>query len=185
MSSAPRQTRILALDLGTKEIGYALFEDDMLMRYGVRNFKKRMDKQKMETAPGIDLVKSYKPNLVIMGKLSHPERIGNLKLKNLANQITRFALKHGIPVREIEPSTARKYLIKDRKPTKMNAASLIAATYPELSTHLPRNGRILWTQKDKYWMNMFDALTLALADIQKRKRRKTTAAYLNFNNHTI
>lgn len=185
MSSAPRQTRILALDLGTKEIGYALFENDMLMRYGVRNIKKRMNKQKKETASGVDLVKSYKPDVVIMGKLSHPERIGNLKLKKLANQIARFAQKNGISVHEIEPTTASKFLVKDRKPTKMKTAVLIAATYPELSAHLPHKGRILWTQKDKYWMNMFDALTLALAYLQKRKRRESTATYLNFNNKTI
>jgi len=172
MSSAPRQIRILALDLGTKEIGYALFEHDMLMRYGVRNYKNGKEKQRKETAPGIDLVKSYKPNIVILGKLYHPERIGNLKLKKLANQIIRFAMNHGIAVHEIEPSAAIKFLIKDRRPTKMNAASLIAEIYPELSTYLPHNGRILWTQKDKYWMNMFDALTLALAYHQKRRGGK-------------
>jgi len=185
MFSAPRQTRILALDLGTKEIGYALFENDMLMRYGVRNFKKRTEKKSEETAPDSDLMKTYKPNVIIMGKLSHPERIGNPKLKNLVNQIKRFALKHGIPVREIDLSAARKVLIKDIKPTKINAATLITATYPELSTYLPRNSRILWTQKDKYWMNMFDALTLALAYLQKRKRRIVGAPYLGISNKTI
>ncbi len=185
MFSAPRQTRILALDLGTKEIGYSLLEDDMLMRYGVRNFNKGMEKQKKETVPGIDLVKAYKPDVVILGKLSHPERMGNPKLKKLAKQVIRFALEQEIAVREIEPSAARKFLIMDRRPTKMNAAALIAVTYPELSTHLPRNGRILWTQKDKYWMNMFDALTLALAYLQKRKRKKATATYLKINNKTI
>ncbi|MEW6144130.1 MAG: hypothetical protein AB1598_03820 [Thermodesulfobacteriota bacterium] len=185
MSSAPRQIRILALDLGTKEIGYALLEDDMLMRYGVRNFKKRTEKQRKPTVPGIDLVKTYKPDVVILGKLSHPERIGNPMLKKLANRIIQFARKQGTVVHEIESSTARKFLVKDRRPTKMNTAVLVAATYPELSARLPHKGRILWTQKDKYWMNMFDALTLALAYLQKRKRRKAAATYLNFNNKTI
>lgn len=185
MSSTPRQTRILALDLGTKVIGYALLEDDMLLRYGVRNYKKGMEKQRKGTVPGVDLIKAYKPDVVIIGNLSHPERAGNPKLKKLAKQIIRFAPKQGTAVHEIEPLAARKFLIKDKRPSKMNAATFITAIYPELSAHLPHKGRILWTQKDKYWMNMFDALTLALAYLLKRKRRKTTTTYLNFNNKAI
>ena len=119
MSSAPRQTRILALDLGTKEIGYVLYEDDMLMRYGVRNYKKGMDKQRKEPAPGINLVKAYKPDAVILGKLSHPERMRNPKLKRLFIRIKRFAQKQGTAVYETEPAVARKFLVKDKKPTKI------------------------------------------------------------------
>lgn len=174
MSYLNGRTRILALDLGVKEMGYALLEGDILIRYGVRNFKKRVEKVVTEIAPGIDLIKSYKPRVLILGKLSHPARKGNPKLKKRANQIKRFAIKQGMLVHEIDPASAIKSLNKDRKLTKFNTATLITAIYPELSVYLPRRGRILWTSKDLYWMNMFDALTLALAYIRKRKRGKHT-----------
>ena len=185
MYSAPKQTRILALDLGSKEMGYALFEGDILVRYGVRNFKKNLEGQNKEALPGIDLIKTYRPGVVIIGKLSHPERMGNPKLKRLANLIIRFAQKQGTMVHEIEPKTATKYLIKDRKPTKMNAVALIAAIYPELSVYVPQKRRILWTQKDMYWMNMFDALTLALVYVRKRIRGKDRSTYLTIKSKTI
>ena len=84
MSTSPRSTRILALDPGTKEIGFALIIGDTLVRYGVRNIKKRlvMTRSKRNVA-GIDLINNYNPNVVILGKLTHPERKINLMLKKL------------------------------------------------------------------------------------------------------
>lgn len=166
---------MLALDLGLKEMGYALLEGDVLIRYGVKNFKKRAEK---ETIPGIDLIETYKPRVLILGTLSHPSRKGNPMLKRRANQIKRFAIKQGVFVHEIDPASATKSLIKDRKLTKLNAAAHITALYPELAVYLPRKGRILWTSKDLYWMNMFDALTLALAYLWKRKHGKHTTMHL-------
>lgn len=171
MSSSHGQTRILALDLGLKEMGYALFEGEVLIRYGVKNFKKRAEK---ETVPGVDLIRTYKPRVLILGKLSHPYRKGNPKLKRRANQIKRYANKQGMLVYELDPASAIKSLMNGGKTTKFNAAAHITALYPELSAYLPRKGRILWTSKDLYWMNMFDALTLALAYLWKSKRRKHT-----------
>ncbi|MGH7889873.1 MAG: hypothetical protein ACRENF_04910, partial [Thermodesulfobacteriota bacterium] len=157
-----------------------------LVRYGVRNITKRIDKtQSKGKFSGIDLIESYNPNVVILGKLTHSERRKNPILKNLTIQIKRFALRKSIKVHEIEPAAARKFLIKDRRPTKMNAAALITAAYPELSAYLPQKGRILWTHKDMYWMNMFDALTLALVYLRKRKRRKDISTYLSFNSKTL
>lgn len=186
MSTSPRSTRILALDPGTKEIGFALLNGDTLVRYGVRNVKKRLAKTRSKkNVPGIDLINNYKPNVVILGKLTHPERKINLMLRNFTNQVKRYALRSEIVVQEIELGAARKYLIKDRRPTKMNVAVLITAIYPELSPYLPQKGRILWTHKDIYWMNMFDALTLALTFLRKRKRGKDRSTYLNIKGKTL
>lgn len=173
MTASPRPTRILALDPGTKEIGFALLNGDTLIRYGVRNIKKRFDKTRNNgRVAGIDLIDNFKPDVLILGKPAHPERKMNPMLTNLTNQIKRFALKKETRVQEIELGTARKFLIRDRRPTKLNAAELITAIYPELSAYLPKTGRILWSHKDIYWMNMFDALTLGLFYLRKRKREK-------------
>ncbi|MEQ9617725.1 MAG: hypothetical protein RIG61_00945 [Deltaproteobacteria bacterium] len=167
MSSIHRPTRILALDPGTREIGFALFDGATLIRYGVRNLKKRLEKQSKGKIPGTELIESFKPNVLIIGKLTHPQRKKNPILKNYTSQVKLLASHNGIYVHEIEPSAARKFLNKDRQPTKMNVAALIVSTYPELSLYLPRKTRILWTHKDKYWMNMFDAFTLGLYYIRK------------------
>src|SRR3990167_128550 len=186
MSTSPRPVRILALDPGTKEMGFALLDGDTLVRYGVRNIKKRLDKTRSKrNVAGIDFIENFKPNVVVLGKLIHPSRKKNPILKNLTNQIKRFALRKGIEVQEIDLAAARKFLIKDRRPTKMNTALLITAIYPELSAYLPQKGRILWTHKDIYWMNMFDALTLALAYLRKRKRGKDTSTYLTIKSKTL
>lgn len=175
MIASPRPTRILALDPGTKEIGFALLNGDTLIRYGVRNIKKRFNKtRKNGRVAGIDLIDIFKPDVLILGKPTHPERKLNPVLRNMTNQIKRFALGNEIKIQEIELGAARKFLIKDRRPTKLNVAELISVVYPELSVYLPKKGRILWTHKDIYWMNMFDALTLALAYIRKRKRGEHT-----------
>lgn len=186
MTASLRPTRILALDPGTKEIGFALLNGDTLIRYGVRNIKKRFDKKRNNgRVAGIDLIDNFKPDVLILGKPTHPDRKTNPMLKNLTNQIKRFALKKETRVQEIELGAARKFLIKDRRPTKLNAAVLIAAEYPELSAYLPKTGRILWSHKDIYWMNMFDALTLGLFYLRKRKKRKDTSTNLNIKRKAL
>jgi len=172
MTAFPRPTRILALDPGTKEMGFALLHGDSLIRYGVRTIKKRLNTQSGSNGPGADLITYYNPDVVILGKLTHPERKRNTTLKMITNQIKKFALNKGIRVQEIEPEIAIKFLIKDRRPSKLNAASLIAAEYPELTPYIPQKRRVLWTQKDIYWMNLFDALTLGLYYLRKRKKGK-------------
>lgn len=178
MSTVHRPSRILALHLGTREIGFALLDGETLVRYGVRNIKDRRDKEKSGKVPATDLIQKYSSDFVILGKLAHPERKKNPLLKNLTSQMKKFAIKKGIEVKEIGPTDARKDLIQEVRPTKMNAAKLIAAEYPELLSYLPQRGRILWTYREKYWMNMFDALTLGLYYI--RKHRKDVAQNENF-----
>lgn len=187
MSTYSKPTRILALDPGTKEMGFALLEGETLIRYGVRNIKKKRfyKTRSKRNVAGIDLIEDFIPNVIILGKLTHPERKKNPILNNLTNQIKRFAFRKGIDIQEIELAAARKFLIKDRRPTKMNVAMLITAIYPELSAYLPQKRRILWTHKDIYWMNMFDALTLALVYLRKRKRRKDTTTYLKINSKAL
>lgn len=169
MSSSHSPIRILALDPGSKEIGFVLLHDDLLVRYGVRNIKKRNGDKGKGYTPVSDLITGYKPHAVILGKLSHPGRKRNPVLQTLSRRIKRYSLNKGIRVHEIEPMAAIKHLVKDGGQSKLKAAALIAARFPELSPYLPRKGRVLWAHKDKYWMNMFDALSLGLHYLDKRK----------------
>jgi hypothetical protein len=46
-------------------------------------------------------------------------------------------------------------------------AIFISSLYPELSEYIPRARRILWKERDFYWVNVFDACTLALTYLKK------------------
>ena len=60
------------------------------------------------------------------------------------------------------------YISKGQRATKRNVAILISSLYPELSEYVPRKVRILWKERDFYWLNVFDACTLALAHFKKK-----------------
>ncbi len=168
-----KPTRILAIDPGLEEIGFVVFEEHELLRYGV----KRLRGSKL---PGgilpkgknilLELIRLSSPHVLVLEKPSHKERIRNTTLKKLIHHAKTLAQIRGIKVYEYDPYSARERVYAEKKATKKNVAELIAERYPELSGYVPVKRRILWTKKDFYWLNVFDACTLALVYLGTRKK---------------
>lgn len=68
---------------------------------------------------------------------------------------------------------------KSQRATKRNVAMLISSLYPELSVYVPRKVRILWKERDFYWLNVFDACTLALTYLKKEGAKTGNQIQLN------
>ncbi len=174
MNKNYKPKRILSINPGTKETGYAVFEGEELIRYGVKNLRKKNDSVKLVTKgknPVVDILDRYKPQVLIVGKLTHPERKNNPILIRLLRHLKLISRKKKIKVFEFSLGNAMKSISNDIQPTKMKIAKHIASLYPELAQYVPMKKRILWGSKDFYWVNMFDACVLGLAYIKKTYKK--------------
>lgn len=165
--------RILAIDPGLEEIGFALFQDRELVRYGVkivRASKRPGNLFSRGQAILRELILKSIPDVLVLEKPSHELRKTSKVLCDLINHTKALARVHKIKVYEYSPDIARARVFSQRKPTKKHVAELIASYYPELSQYVPVKSRILWRKKDFYWLNVFDACTLALAYLEADKK---------------
>ncbi|NIT13902.1 MAG: hypothetical protein GTN99_06595 [Candidatus Dadabacteria bacterium] len=176
MKKIQKSTRILAVDLGMREVGFAVFEDKELIRYGVKNVRHvTSSKDLFEKEVGFvrNLMRVNIPHVVILEKSAHPERKKNKVLKKVLTHTKNLAKIHGAKVCEYDSAYAREVVFKGNKPTKKNVSSFIASLYPELSRYVPEKKRILWKYKDYYWLNAFDACVLALAYMELKKTKNS------------
>jgi Holliday junction resolvasome RuvABC endonuclease subunit len=171
MSRNSKPIRILAIDPGTRDMGLALFEGESLVRYWVKGLsKEKLPERVLEKGKRvvIDLIQRFSPKVLVLGKLTHPRNKKNPVLRKLVNQIRLLARKRRIKLYGYEPEKARESIISDnQRVTKRNTARLIASLYPELSGYIPRERRILWKERDFYWVNVFDACSLALTYLKQ------------------
>ncbi|HEX3033938.1 MAG TPA: hypothetical protein VHT73_02250 [Thermodesulfobacteriota bacterium] len=170
MSKLIKPTRILAIDPGTRDMGFALFEGYSLVRYWVKSLRKEKvpeDVVMKSKQIVLDLIQRFSPGVIVLGKIVHPGNKKKLALRRLVAQTKLLARKNKVKLYEYEQAAAREIISQGEKPTKRNTAILISSLYPELSVYVPRPRRILWKEKDFYWVNVFDACTLALTYLEK------------------
>ena len=151
---------ILAIDPGLRELGFAVLAGKRLVTSGVRSLRafpkpKRRLVAKKEVA---EWFRFYRPRIVVLeATYGHPVH-GFDEIHRLAKTIERMALHHRIRIARYAPQTVRKYVLGNGKSTKGETAFAIAALYPTLRIYLTQDRK--W--KESYWMNMFDAVALAL-----------------------
>lgn len=108
-----KPVRILAIDPGIRGMGYAVFEGENLIRYGVKNLGKQKLPEKI-LAKGeqaiLDLIQRFNPKVLVLGKITHPANKKNPVLRNLVSNIKRIGRIRRIKIYEYEPDTARKFI---------------------------------------------------------------------------
>jgi len=170
----PKRTslpRILAIDPGTKEMGVAFLEGDQdLAYYGVKSFRcertPRIIRKEIRRAI-TRLIAMFQPDTLILERLYYVQQKGSKLLNLVYKDLKTLGREEGLRVVEMAPSTARKALVGDGRATKLEVARFLAVRFPELQASLIENKRRRWQQK--YWLNMFDAVALALAHRTKAK----------------
>jgi len=154
-------TRILAIDPGTRETGVAILENESLCFYGVKTLKKKRPKTVLlKEARKIiyRLIEDYDPQVFVIEKTFFSKNLYTSHLQDLSKEMIAAAKRKGLKTHSYAPKTVRKFVCKDGKATKKDVAQILSARYPELTIYLSQDRK--W--KEKYWLNMFDALALGL-----------------------
>ncbi len=161
---------ILAIDPGSRELGYAVLRGKSLLYYGVKTVTDRKNPAKvLETVSGFirNLIKKYRPTDFAIEKMFVTQKNSAL-LTVVADQIKAVARDGRLPIYEYAPKTIRKRLCQTGKATKREAAEVIAKRFPELRRYLLRTKA--W-ERD-YYSNLFDAVAVALTCVNDLKNNE-------------
>lgn len=165
-----KNNKILGIDPGTRETGFAILSSRGLFDYGVENFTHR--KTRKTLLSDVDrwlekMIRFHRPKILVIEKSNLIRIKSSRNLKYLVERIEKIAKSHRIGVVELAPKSVRKILFGDGWGTKKETAKFIAHEhYPELRKFLNRGSK--W--QEQYWSNMFDAVAVALAYLKKHNK---------------
>src|ERR1044071_124182 len=129
------QTRILAIDPGTREIGVAVLSGRELLYYGVKTIRRRGSASVILSQVQqviLRLIADYKPQYLAIEKMFLMHKSAAL-LNVTADEIKAVAKSQGVSVYEYAPTLVRKVVCQTGRATKNQAAKIIAGQYPELA----------------------------------------------------
>jgi crossover junction endodeoxyribonuclease RuvC len=166
------ETNVLAIDPGTREMGYAHFEGFDLLDYGVRNLRTRDDHRQTifgKVDPVVTrLLEEKRPDVVVLEKNRFSQIRSNVRLALTVYRIRSLARRRRVPVVEYDPRTVRRVVCNNGNSRKKEVARTLAVRYPELKVYLTSDRK--W--KVRYHLNMFDAVACGLAYLLLHENRK-------------
>ena len=153
--------KVLAIDPGTREMGFAFLEDGKPIYYGVKIVKKR--KSPHETLCEarkivLRLIRDCKPNILVYEKSFFYNNKRSALLNTLVDEIQAIGKRKGLDVRGIAPNTVKKAICGYGRASKKEVARVIVSKHPELKVFLTQDRA--W--KEEFHQNMFDAVALGM-----------------------
>lgn len=154
-------TKILAIDPGTRHMGVALLENGKILYHAVEVIKKQKSPnatlQEARKAV-LRLISDLKPKLLVVEKAFFSNNRNASLLNVLVDEIKAIAKRKGLKLMSFAPNTVKKFIAGNGRATKAEVAKVIVSRYPELKVFLTQDRA--W--KEKFHHNMFDAIALAI-----------------------
>lgn len=165
----PQQPTILGIDPGTRFMGVAVVRGPQLVEYGVHRLRNgdRADNLLLHAREVLfRIIRDHAPQIVA---IEAPYRIATKRgavLQVLAAVLHQRSADLGIAVVEALPEAVRERVAGDPKARKIQVANALVRRFPQLTPYVPKSPAlpVLWlTQRERYWLHMFDALAVAMA----------------------
>lgn len=154
----------LAIDPGTRHMGFASFHGRVLEDYGVKDIRYVSGADDVFAAVAtimVRLIEQKRPESIVLEKNNFSQIQQNLRLSLAIGKIKQTARRHRIRVFELDPRTIRKIVCRNGNATKREMARTVSVRYPEMLAYLESNRR--W--RERYYLNAFDAIACGLAFI--------------------
>lgn len=161
-----KKQNILAIDPGTRYIGFALLDKGELVHYGVKTISKM--KSSNETLMRgrkiiLRLINDFQPQVLVVEKTFFGNNKDSILLNTFVKQIQTIGKKKRLEVVSIATNTVRKAICGNGTASKEDVARAIVSRFPELQPYLTSDRK--W--KERFQQNMFDAVALGLACFDK------------------
>lgn len=155
-------TKVLSIDPGTKNIGFAVLKNGELLHYGVKTIR-RMRSPHETLREGrriiLRLINDFTPQMLIVEKTFFASNRNSALLNVFADEIKAVGKRKGLRVQSLAANSVRKLICGNGAASKDDVARAMVSRYPELKPYLTSDRR--W--KERYHRNMFDAVALGLA----------------------
>jgi len=160
-------SKILAIDPGTREMGVAFMDGKKLIYYGVKVIKDgKSPHEKLRAGRKIvlRLIKDFKPQVLVVEKAFFCNNRNAAILNVLVDEIKAVGKRKGLDVVSYAPSTVKKLICGNGRASKKELSKVVVSKYPELKVYLTQDRA--W--KELYHQNMFDAVALGLMVLSSR-----------------
>ena len=157
-----KKQRILAIDPGIRNIGFAVIEGTRLCHYGVKTISRSASIRKtLRLGREIirDLITDFTPRILAVEQTYFPHDRNGSTLNRFAKEIERIGRENLLRVNCISVNTVRKRVCGFGRAGKWDVAAMLSSKYPELRPYRRSDRR--W--KERHHFNMFDAIALGLA----------------------
>jgi Holliday junction resolvasome RuvABC endonuclease subunit len=160
---------ILAINPGSKYLGVAVLEGEVLKDWRIKVLRGKWSKGKYDRARKIitGLIKYHRPDTLALKKL-HPSR-SSLHLSHLVETIKDIALKTEVPVRQYDIQEIKDFFSPTERLNKKGLAGIIASRLPDLYHDLEKEK----ASKNPYLLRMFEAVALGIMCFQKLDNQLT------------
>ena len=166
--------KILAVKPGTKYLGIAVLEGDNLIYWRNKSIRdgKMPASQILKRFKRIlnELIDFWSPEVLAVESLFYKQSLKSSLLNSLVKEIKAVGKEKRIKVCFHSPPSARTFVCRQDKPTKMNLAKILAARhYPVLAGDYEKEKEKPWW-KAKYRLRIFDAIAVGLLCLHETKK---------------
>ncbi|OLE55410.1 MAG: hypothetical protein AUG51_02835 [Acidobacteria bacterium 13_1_20CM_3_53_8] len=155
-----KETTILSIDPGTRNIGVAVLVAGELTYYAVKIIRTRRTFQ--EGCGGVvhtirELIREHQPDILAIKQPLIIQQSA-VSLAQVIREIKKTSQQEGVTVYEFAPKIVRQFICGTDKATKRQLAERIASQYVELTRYL--KGQSKW--EVLYYGKLFDAIAVGL-----------------------
>ncbi len=154
-------SKVLAIDPGTKYMGVALLENGALIHCGVKVIRNRRSPHEILWACRriiLRIIRDFQPDVLVFEKTFFAQNRNSALLNVLGDEIKNIGRRKGLQVLSFAPSTMKKAICGNGRASKEEVARVVVSKFPELKVFLTQDRK--W--KERYHQNMFDAVALGL-----------------------
>lgn len=155
------KSKILAIDPGTREIGFAFLEGERLIYHGVKVIKNRKsphERLREGRRIVLRLIRDFNPQVLAVEKAFFAKSRNTALLNTFVDEIRTIGRRKRLKLVSYAPSTVKKHICGNGRASKREVAKVVVAKYPELKVYLTQDRA--W--KERYHQNMFDAVALGM-----------------------
>ena len=162
MNHHPQRSRLLALALTSRGLGYAVLEGETSLIENGHASVRNGDKNATCLAKVEKLAALYRPDALILEDVAAKGSRRHPRIKRLHREVVAFAKKRKLAVKIISGRQSRRLHLGNEHETKQEMAEGLTKRFPiELAFRLPPKRR-QWESADSR-MDIFDAVGLAVA----------------------
>ena len=150
--------RILAINPGSRYIGFAAFRGPELLDWGVRVISAKTPRGRVRVAGQIvkESIERFQPDTLVVKSL-HSSRT-SISLDRLTDSIRELARRRKLKLHQYPITELKNALCSEATGNKRRLAAEVAATYPVLSRDLQKE----MANRHPYYLRMFEAVALGI-----------------------
>jgi hypothetical protein len=165
-SSPGDRRRLLALEIRTKKLGFAVLESPTrLLDWGMRSFGEEHPSFRVTVSDRIATLLAFHRPVAVVARLRKCQSpSANRRVRAILSAVREETKRHSIRFRVVNAQSVRDHFASSGPATKYDIARRLAAQFVELLWRLPKQRKPY--QSESPAMLVFDALATGLASLE-------------------